>query len=158
MSQMQYKYRISVAKAVADEYADYEKVFENSAMWKHYFKDSQMFGEMCCKGLEDGTALVAKNEAGDVVGFMIYDLSMSYPCLKLIGVKEAFRGKKIGDQMVDIFCALAKSEGYDRCFTCVADWNPRARSFFTAKLFKSEKLVADLYKEGSSEWLLMKKL
>lgn len=155
---MNYKYRVSVEKACAEDYEEYVKLFANSAIDKHYFKDSNLLGELICKGLENDSILAAKTANGEIVGLLIYDLTKSFPCLTLIGVKEAFRGKHIGDQLIDIFLGIAKESGVDDCFVCVSDFNPRAKALFVKKGFKPEKLVPDLYKKGESEWLLMKKI
>ena len=92
---------------------------------------------------------------------MVYDMMGMYgelPYLALLGVKENFRGKGIGDQLIDIYFGICKGMNFDKCFIAVSDFNPRAKALYQKKGFKPLLLVPDLLKKGIGEWLLMKNL
>lgn len=161
MSQMDYKYRVNFVKGTTEKWEEYVKIFDNSPLYEHYFKGTETLREWVYGPLEAGNVIVAETEKGEPVGLMVYDMMGMYgelPYLALLGVKEGYRGKGIGEQLIDIYLGISKQMGFDKAFIAVSDFNPRAKALYQRKGFKPLLLVPDLLKKGIGEWLLMKNL
>ncbi len=160
MSQLDYKYRVNFVKGTTDKWDEYVKIFDNSPLYEHYFKGTDTLREWVYGPLENGNVIIAETDSGEPVGLMVYDMMGMYgelPYLALLGVKENYRGKGIGDQLIDIYFGICQGMGFDKCFIAVSDFNPRAKALYQKKGFKPLLLVPDLLKKGIGEWLLMKK-
>ena len=159
MSQMDYKYRVNFVKGTVDKWDDIVEVFNTSPLYDHYFDGTDTLKEWVYGPLTRGEVLLAETESGEVVGVMVYDMAGMYaelPYLSLLGVKDGFRGKGIGEQLVEIYCGICESMGFDKMFIAVSDFNPRAKALYQRMGFKPLLLVPDLLKKGISEWLLMR--
>lgn len=159
MSQMDYGYRVNFVKGTTDKWDEYVKIFDNSPLYEHYFKGTDTLREWVYGPLEAGNVIIAETESGEPVGLMVYDMAGMYgelPYLALLGVKEGFRGKGVGEQLVDVYCGICESLGFKKMFIAVSDFNPRAKALYQKKGFKPLLLVPDLLKDGIAEWLLMR--
>ena len=158
---MKYNYRVNFVKGSAEKWNEYVKIFDNSAFYDQYLKGTENLKTWAYAPLKKGNVIVAETEKGEPVGLMVYDMNGMYggfPYLSLIGVKEGFRGKGIGDRLIDIFVETSKQLGYEKAYITVSEYNPRAKSFFQKKGFKPLLIVPGLLKSGVGEWLLMKEL
>ena len=109
MSQLDYKYRVNFVKGTTDTWDEYVKIFDNSPLYEHYFKGTDTLREWVYGPLESGNVIIAETDSGEPVGLMVYDMMGMYgelPYLALLGVKENFRGKGIGDQLIDIYFGI----------------------------------------------------
>ena len=99
-------------------------------------------------------------ENGTVAGFIGLKKKLygSYMILNMMHVSADYRGKGIGDQLIDIYFGICKGMNFNKCFIAVSDFNPRAKALYQKKGFKLLLLVPDLLKKGIGEWLLMKNL
>ena len=68
MSQMDYKYRVNFVKGTTEKWDEYVKIFDNSPLYDHYFKDTETLHEWVYGPLENGNVIVAETEKGEPVG------------------------------------------------------------------------------------------
>ena len=159
---IKYECRIRFVKGTVDKWDEYVKVFENSALYDHYFKDKDYLREWMYGPLEKGNVIVAETEdEGEPVGIMVYDMMGmfgEFPYLALLGVKENYRKQAVGSRLVDLYIDICKQACFDKCFICVSHFNPRAKSLYQRKGFTPLVLIPDLIEKGINEWMLVKRL
>lgn len=159
---IKYECRIRFVKGTMDKWDEYVKVFDDSALYDHYFKDKDFLKEWMYGPLEAGNVIVAELEdTGEPVGVMVYDMTgmfAEFPYLALLGVKARYRKQAIGGRLVDLYVDICRQAGFDKCFICVSHFNPRAKALYQRKGFKPVVLIPDLIDKGINEWMLMKRL
>lgn len=127
-----------------------------SSLGNYYFKSEGSARKAIEEGLEQGNLFVAIEQ--DVcTGFMFYitnGVFHSFPYLHLIAVKEEYRGKGIGKQLVEYF---EKISNRDKFFLAVADFNPNAKRFYESIGYRQVGEIPGLYREGITEYIMMKR-
>ena len=83
-------------------------------------------------------ALVAENEAGEVIGFALYYFGYSTwkgqtIYLEDLYVKPAFRQHGVGDMLFEEVCRIGKESGVKRMDWQVLAWNEPAINFYKKK-------------------------
>ena len=120
---------IQIIKGNCEHLKDCEEALLKSSVGKQYFQSEGSAHKAIEEGLEQGNLFVAVEQ--DVcTGFMIYipnGAFHSFPYLHLVAVKEEYRGKGIGKQLVEYF---EKISDRGKFFLVVADFNPNAKRFY----------------------------
>lgn len=146
---------IKIIKGNYEHIKDCEEAITKSLLGRYYFEKEGSAHRAIQEALEHGTLYVAMEQ--DVcTGFMYYvedGAFHSYPYLHLIAVKEEYRGKGIGKQLIEYFEKIA---GRDKCFLVVADFNPEAKHFYERMGYRQVGEIPDLYRKGIAERLMMK--
>lgn len=146
---------IKIIKGNCEHLKDCEEALLKSSLGKHYFQSKGSAHKAIEEGLEQGNLFVAI--AQDVcIGFMLYITNgafHSFPYLHLIAVKEEYRGKGIGKQLVDYF---EKISNRDKFFLVVADFNLNAKRFYESIGYRQVGEIPGLYREGITEYIMMK--
>ena len=161
---MKYECRVRFVKGATDQWEKYVKVFDNSALHDHYFKNREKdyLKEWLMGPLENGNVIVAETEDDrEPVGVMVYDMHgmfAEFPYLCLLGVKDGYRKQAIGSRLIDVFFDISKHAGFDKCFICTSHFNARARALYQRKGFKPLVLVPALIEKDINEWMFMKRL
>ncbi len=75
--------------------------------------------------------------------------------LGVLGVKAEFRGRGIGAQLMQRFEEIGFEAGR-RVFILVSEFNGSAQRFYARLGYQKLCLMPSLFKNGISEWLLMK--
>jgi ribosomal protein S18 acetylase RimI-like enzyme len=78
-----------------------------------------------------------------------------FPYLHIIAVKENFRGMGIGKKLLAFFEETVFSDN-SKVFLVVADFNPGAKRLYEHLGYQQVGVIPGLYKEGVSEYLMMK--
>ena len=146
---------IKIIKGNSEHLEDCKEALLKSPLGKHYFQSKGSAHKAIEEGLEQGNLFVAI--AQDVcTGFMFYITNgafHSFPYLHLIAVKEEYRGKGIGKQLVEYF---EKISDRDKFFLVVADYNPNAKRFYESIGYRQVGEIPGLYREGIKEYIMMK--
>lgn len=74
---------------------------------------------------------------------------------QLISVKEEYRGKGIGKNLMGFLENLA-FENANKIFVVVADFNPDAKHFYEKLGYRQVGEIPNLYRKGINEHLMMK--
>lgn len=128
----------------------------HSELGRKYFTEKKSAIAALEEGLASGNLYVAVNR-GEFAGFLHYlpkGAFHSFPYLHLLVVKEAFRGKGVGSFMLSAWENLVDA---NKLFLCVADFNPEAKRFYEAHGYRQAGEIPGLYREGITEFLMMKK-
>jgi ribosomal protein S18 acetylase RimI-like enzyme len=147
--------KIDIIKGKREHLKDCEEALLKSTLGEHYFQSEGSAYKAIEEGLAQGNLYVAIVK--DIcVGFMFYITNgafHSYPYLHLIVVKEEYRGKGIGKQLVGYF---EKISDRDKFFLVVADFNPNAKRFYESIGYRQVGEIPGLYREGITEYIMMK--
>ena len=156
-----YGRKVSFIQPGMDRLEECKRVFENSALYDWYFKDTNFLEEWLKGALEEGKVVAAVTSDGVIAGLMICQMKGMFaelPYLALLGVRDSYRGQGIGSRLLDVYADICRQAGYDKCFMCVSHFNPRAKALYQRKGFKPLALIPDMMKAGIDEWVLMKRL
>lgn len=146
---------IQIVKGNNEYLKDCEEALLKSSLGEHYFQNEGSAHKAIEEGLEQGNLFVAIAQ-GVCAGFMFYIKNgafHSFPYLHLIAVKEEYRGKGIGKQLVEYF---EKISDRDKFFLVVADFNPNAKRFYEKLGYRQVGEIPGLYREGITEYIMMK--
>jgi len=146
---------IEIVKGNCEHLNDCEEALLKSSLGKHYFERDGSARKAVEEGLEQGTLFVAI-ERDVCAGFMFYMKNgafHSFPYLHLIAVKEEYRGKGIGKQLIDYFEKVSER---DKFFLAVADYNPDAKRFYERLGYRQIGEIPGLYRKGITEYIMMK--
>jgi len=154
---------VTFEKGKPECFDEYRKVFENCSLMDHYAKnpDVDVLVDWLYPYLVSGETIIAKNADGEPVGVMTYLMKGvlgAFPYLGLLGVRQDYRGKGVGSQLIDVFVGICKGVGAKKCFICVSAFNPRAKKLYQNKGFKQVGTIPNMAKQGLNEYLLMKDL
>lgn len=148
---------IRIEKGSLKYLSDCECALLNSELGRKYFEHEGSGKKAIIEGLEQGNLYVAISN-NKCVGFMFYipnGIFHSFPLLHLISVKDEYRGKGIGKNLMSFLESLA-FENANKIFLVVADFNPDAKHFYEKLGYRQVGEIPNLYRKGINEYLMMK--
>jgi ribosomal protein S18 acetylase RimI-like enzyme len=148
---------IKIIKATNSLINHYVEVFNNSELQSQYFADKSVLKDFILEGIEQ-SEIYAAMENDICVGVMRIDTHGAFggfSFLRLIGVKAAFRSKGIGKEMLEYFENIAAAHN-KKAFLMVADFNGKAQEFYNKQGYSKVGEIANIYKDGVAEYLMMK--
>ncbi len=151
-------YNVNIVKGDPARFDEYAPIFDNSSLYEHYFKDTDTLAQWVKPPLEKGQVWIAETKDGEPVGLMVMTMDGMFgelPYLALLGVKEGFRSKGIGEILIEFFFGVCKGVGFDKAFIATSDFNVRAKQLYQRLGFKKILVVPDLLKKGIAEQLFM---
>ena len=153
---------IEIEKADLAKKEDYKRIFENSQLYNHYFKKTDLLDQWLTASIKRGEGYVAVNRSGEAVGWITIKASDpmvdGLPNAQLLAVKDTQRGKGIGQMLLAFYTGVMAQLGFEECAVVVADWNPRARKLYDSIGFKLRKSFDDPAVGGFVDHMLVKKL
>jgi len=154
--------KIQVKKAELSQKEEYKHIFENSPLYNHYFKKSDLLDKWLSDAINAGEAYVAVDRNGEAVGYMSMKacdtIVDGLPNLTLLGVKSSSRGRGIGQLLISFYEGVMSGLGYKECAIIVNDWNPRARKLYDSLGYKLRKSFDDPVIGGWVDHVLVKKI
>lgn len=149
---------IKIIDAESKHLTDCKLALQKSEIGRVYFSDEDKVHNVVNEGISKGEISVAINEENVVLGFIWVILKgafHSYPYLHIIAVKEEYRSLGIGKRLIRY---IEENSGSSKLFLVVADFNPRAKKFYLNYGFKEVGCIPNLYKNGITEYLLVKEI
>lgn len=137
---------------------DCKEALMRSDLGKVYFSNEDKAIRAIDEFVQTGKLLVALNEEDTVLGFIGYIQNgafHSFPYLHIIAIREEYRGKGVGGKMMKCFEDMMFNQS-SKVFLVVADFNPKAKLFYEKLGYQEVGSIPDLYKEGVTEFLMMK--
>jgi len=135
------------------------EILINSEIGQVYFKDKNL-RKILSSGIEKGNIDVALISSGECVGFAWCEplgAFQRHPYLHVIAVKDTLRGKGIGKKLMKHYEEEMCKED-NKVFLMVADFNVKAKKLYEDLGYEHIGVLADFYKEGVNEYLMVKKL
>lgn len=132
--------------------------FKHSELGDAYFTTDEIMISRYTEGLGKGEIFVALDENRRCLGYIwiaFNGMFHHFPYCKVLAVKKEFRGRGIGTALMNYFekAGFAKS---NRVFILVSHFNNRAEKLYKRLGYTQVGLIPDLFKEGISEYLLVK--
>lgn len=149
---------ITITKARHEHLEDCKVALLNSKLGQEYFVTEEKAISVLAEGITKEELYVAVDERNECVGFIWFILKSafhSFPYLHLIAVKEAFRGRGVGKKLLSFFEETVFTDN-SKVFLVVADFNPDAKRLYESLGYQQVGAIPDLYKEGVTEYLMMK--
>jgi ribosomal protein S18 acetylase RimI-like enzyme len=131
---------------------------EDSKLFDEYFYDIEKRKSFISEGIEKQEVYIAKDENKKTVGFIqIGEKGMfsKYPFLRLIAVKQEYRNKGYGTELLNFYEAKYKNK-VDRVFLSVSSFNDSAKKFYKSLGFFEVGRIDGLYKKSVTEYIIMK--
>lgn len=152
---------IDIQKADPAKLEEYKHIFDNSALYAHYFKKKPELLEQWLTEYMPN-AYIAVDRNGNSVGWISISASDAHidglPNITLLGVKDSARGRGIGQMLISFYVDVMTQLGCEECAVVVNDWNPRARKLYDSLGFKLRKSYEDPFIGGFVNHVLVKKL
>lgn len=152
---------IDIQKADPAKLEEYKHIFDNSALYTHYFKKKPELLEQWLTEYMPN-AYIAVDRNGNSVGWISISASDAHidglPNITLLGVKDGARGRGIGQMLISFYVDVMTQLGCEECAVVVNDWNPRARKLYDSLGFKLRKSYEDPFIGGFVNHVLVKKL
>lgn len=152
---------IDIQKADPAKLEEYKHIFDNSALYTHYFKKKPELLEQWLTEYMPN-AYIAVDRNGNSVGWISISASDAHidglPNITLLGVKDSSRGRGIGQMLISFYVDVMTQLGCEECAVVVNDWNPRARKLYDSLGFKLRKSYEDPFIGGFVNHVLVKKL
>jgi ribosomal protein S18 acetylase RimI-like enzyme len=147
-----------ITKADKSHLADCTIALLHSKLGLEYFPTEEKAIMALTEGITKEEVFVAVDEKGECLGFIWFILCgafHSFPYLHIIAVREESRGLGIGKKLLSFF----EEKVFPDCskvFLVVADFNPDAKRLYESLGYKQVGVLPNLYKEGVTEYLMMK--
>ena len=152
---------IDIQKADPAKLEEYKHIFDNSALYTHYFKKKPELLEQWLTEYMPN-AYIAVDRNGNSVGWISISASDAHidglPNITLLGVKDSARGRGVGQMLISFYVDVMTQLGCEECAVVVNDWNPRARKLYDSLGFKLRKSYEDPFIGGFVNHVLVKKL
>ena len=152
---------LKLIKAEESRLADCCEVFLASEIYEQYFKEGNRLERSLRTAMQKEELYLAEDEAGSIAGAMrvvMRGFCGLYPYLSLIGVKECFRGKRVGSYLMDQYEAMALQSGAKRATLMVSDFNKGAQTFYRNRGYWLLGTLKDAVKPGIGELVMVKEM
>lgn len=150
--------QIKIQKGSYEYLGDCVEALLYSDIGKTYFNNEAKCQNAIKEGLEQGSLYVALADKV-CAGFIWYlpkGAFHSFPYLHIISIKDRYRGKGIGKKLIRFIEDIVFAE-VDKLFLVVADFNLDARRLYERIGYQKVGELPNLYKNGVTEYLMMKK-
>ncbi len=152
--------KVSIIKAEEKHSIDCVDALQKSELGRVYFSKENSATNAVNDGISKGEIFVAINKEGLCVGFIwVIEKGAfhSFPYLHIIAVKEEYRNLGIGKKLLQYFEDINAKENI-KLFLVVADFNERAKRLYQSIGYKEVGIIPGLYKNGTTEHLMMKRI
>jgi len=152
--------KIAITKAHTGHLEGCKTALLNSKLGQEYFVTQEKVCSALTEGISKQEMFVAVDEKGECMGFIWFILQgafHAFPYLHIIAVREEFRGQGIGKQLLSFFEETVFPDS-SKVFLVVADFNPDAKRLYESLGYQQVGVLPGLYKEGVTEYLMMKQI
>lgn len=146
-----------IKKSTEDQITTLLHCLDNSYLQDTYFHDDTYTKNFLLDTLNRGELYTYFIEDRHV-GFMRIDphgMFSKFPLLRCIAVKPEYRNRGIATEMLKYYEKLFKDT---KLFLCVSEFNNRAKQLYLRLDYQEVGNIPDLYKDGTSEYLMCKRI
>lgn len=150
---------LAMQPAQIHELDEFIKSFDDSALSRYYFSSEDRIRKTFLEFHEKKTILTASHE-NRIIGFLCHIPNGAFHAfcfLHLLTVIPEYRGHGFGKQILKIF-EEKHANATSRIFLVVADFNPKAKTFYEKAGYMQVGDIPDLYRADVHEYLMMKVL
>lgn len=150
---------ITIEKATEAMLPEMYSVFDDSALYDHYFKPHpESLSFMLDGATKNGDTLIARTSSGEIAGVMVVLMQgfAELPYLALLGVKKKYRGMGIGKKFLAVFIGLAEQSGAPNMFIMTSTFNVRAKQLYESVGFKKMGIIPNYLIKGIDEIMFVR--
>jgi Acetyltransferases len=150
---------MDIVKGNINSLAECAECLSNCKLGENYFSDFEHTSNFLKEMFEKEEIYICYDENKVCLGFAGIDLNGAFsifPILRLLAVKTEYRNKGIGKLLLNFYEKLG-FEKSSKVFLLVGEYNPDAKRFYERSSYFEVGKIPDLYREGVSEFLMMKK-
>jgi len=147
-----------ITKAKMKNLEDCKIALLKSKLGREYLTSERALA-ILSEGIKKEEIYIALDNGEACLGFIWFILKGAFhdfPYAHIIAVKEEFRGRGIGKQLLSFFEESVFTD-YSKVFLVVADFNPEAKRLYERLGYQQVGVIPGLYKDGVAEHLMMKK-
>ncbi len=149
---------IYIQKARPSDLQDGLLAIRHSKLGQVYFEtDDDILGPLGV-GLATEEVYVARTADDEFLGliwFVLRGAFHSFPYVHIIAVKKEYRGQGVGQKLLSFFEKIV-FEDASKAFLVVSDFNPDAKRLYLRLGYRQVGILPGLYREGVTEYLMMK--
>lgn len=130
----------------------------HSELARVYYPTNEIAETLLMEGIEKQEIYVALDERFECVGYIWFALSKmfyKFPYIRQIAVRKEFRRRGIGKKLLSFVEEIA-FQNWPKLFLTVSDFNKSAKKLYQEIGFEEVGFVPDLFKDGVSEYLMVK--
>ena len=150
---------MNIRKGNINNLKDCLQSVENSKLGEVYYHDKEKITPIFSEYLQKGHIYVAEVK-GKTAGYIWYDeigVFSAFPYIRSFAIKSEFRGKGIGNQMLE-FAEKKAKEKRNKIFLLVSDFNADAKRLYESRGYIPLTKIDDLFVAGVGEFIMMKNL
>lgn len=144
---------VTIQLATAEHLAEYYPVFDDSPLYDHYFKGTDILHEWLDEYVKLGHVYVALSSKGEAVGIMHMEMDgfAGLPYLNLLGVKKQYRGMGIGRKFLKMYIDICEKSGAPNMFILTSTFNVRSAALYQSVGFRKIGIIPNFMKKGVDE-------
>ena len=150
--------RIEVARK--ENLENYYKIFDNSALYDHYFNGTELIHEWIDDfvGEDKNEVYIAYSSHGEAIGLIHFTMDgmCGFPHVFLLGVKKEFRGMGVGQKLLNLFFTVAESINAPNMYIMTSTFNVRAFKLYQKMGFKKIGIIPSFILKDVNEYLLVR--
>ena len=149
---------IKIVQGEMKYFDDCLEALMNSELACIYLPDEKVVINHLVEAFERKEMFLALNSEGKCVGYIRFVLNgtfYNFPYVCNISVKENFRRRGIGKRLLGFFEDISFTHS-DKVFLLVSSFNDQAKKLYESIGYKQVGVIDDLYKDGISEYIMMK--
>ncbi|AFM40485.1 acetyltransferase [Desulfosporosinus acidiphilus SJ4] len=130
----------------------------NSELACTYLPDEKTAKKHLVEAFERKEMYLALNDESECLGYIRFVLNgtfYDFPYVCNIAVKKNFRSRGIGKRLLGYFEEIGFTHS-DKVFLLVSSFNEHAKKLYESIGYKQVGLINDLFKDGISEYIMMK--
>ena len=149
---------VTIEKATTEHLEEYYPVFDDSALYDHYFNGTDMLQVWLEGPVARGQVFVALTSKREPVGIMCMKIDgmCGLPYLALLGVKKQYRGMGIGKKFLNMFIGVAEELGAPNMFIMTSTFNVRAKMLYESFGFRKIGIIPNYEVRGVNEILFVR--
>ncbi|HEY8803552.1 MAG TPA: N-acetyltransferase [Clostridium sp.] len=149
---------IKIVKGEIKYLDDCLEALMNSELACIYLPDEKVAKNHLVEAFERKEMYLALDGEGKCVGYIRFVLNgifYNFPYVCNISVKKSFRSRGIGKRLLEFFEDISYAHS-NKVFLLVSSFNEQAKKLYESIGYKQVGVINDLYKDGISEYIMMK--
>lgn len=148
---------LRIVPGTTEHLFDCKEAFRDSELGEAYYSEevaTSRLTEALCKG----EIFVALDESSHCLGYIwiaLKGMFDHFPYCRLLAVRKECRGRGIGTALVKYYEMVGFANS-TKLFILVSDFNSRAKKLYERLGYKQVGFIPDLFKNGVSEYILVK--
>lgn len=151
---------IRIAPSRKEELDKYYEIFDDSALYDHYFDGTDILHEWIDDyvGEDKGEVFIAYNSEEEPVGLIHFTVEgmCGYPHVFLLGVKKQYRGMGVGRKLLEFFFSIAEGINAPNMYIMTSTFNVRTFRLYQKMGFKKIGIIPSFILSDVNEYIMVR--